>query len=79
MCGKILLPAEGFSTLLTFVGFLSSMDSLMSDEVKFMAEFFSTLITLKGDHNVRGTVVKWFPILITFIIVLSYRAFLISK
>lgn len=40
--------AEGFSTLSTFIRFLSSVDSMVEDEVGTPAEGLSTLVALVG-------------------------------
>lgn len=40
--------AEGFPTLSTFIRFLSSVDSMVKDEVGTPAEGLSTLVALVG-------------------------------
>lgn len=48
MLTKLEAKPEGFPTYITHVGFLPSMDSLMYNAVRTIAEPFATLHTSKG-------------------------------
>lgn len=51
MNSKIRSTAEGFATLITVIGFFSSMNSFVLSKIRFCAEDFKTLITFIEFHS----------------------------
>lgn len=51
MNGQVGPAAEGLATLITVIGFFSSVNSLVLSEVRFCAEDFKALITFIDFHS----------------------------